>query len=661
MQYLRAASVLGRRFRTQIAADISGFTPRQTAEELQRLAVAGVLSDAGVGWAEFRHALVRDAIYELAAPGASSLHEAAFRATVARNLNPAEAAEHALTAELAGDPQAIEALTMAGRHALAAGAVETARRYLEAGADFAGDFAAADLLLDLGTALMACGENGTAIAVHESLLRRPNLPASMRLAAVRQLARATFHVGQIEQATAWLDQAVRDSTGRDRELTVTLLVEHAAQLFFTGGPRAGLPVAARARELATPDMPAAIAADHVWGFDAHLMGIPGGLAVAESAAAATERSLLRNPKGAQWWDARIAYAYLLQGSSRYPRMLHVYDAVLGRDSVRVDPMMIFQALFQWVEGLCLLGRLDEALTWSERMVEAAELLPFTRRWAAADKALVLLELGRIDDARTWCATLTEPCPDGPYIDLVGHLSCGRLALRQGDPRTACTHYARTEQLADTLGIRDPCFNPWAGDAITAYLACGELDHARRIIEWVERGARTSRAEWPRIIATTARAALAEQAGDNPTAQALYADALELHADLGMPIAHAQTLTDYGAFLTRTAEPARARPLLADALAAAHACGAAWHAAQAEIWWRRAGGRTGTTPAGQLTPQERAVVKLAAAGNTNREIAGQLHLSINTVQTHLRHTYQKLGIQRRTQLTDHPQLATHDTH
>jgi DNA-binding CsgD family transcriptional regulator len=40
--------------------------------------------------------------------------------------------------------------------------------------------------------------------------------------------------------------------------------------------------------------------------------------------------------------------------------------------------------------------------------------------------------------------------------------------------------------------------------------------------------------------------------------------------------------------------------------------------------------------------------LARAGRTNREIAGQLYLTANTVGTHLRHVYAELGISRRTQ-------------
>jgi DNA-binding CsgD family transcriptional regulator len=48
-----------------------------------------------------------------------------------------------------------------------------------------------------------------------------------------------------------------------------------------------------------------------------------------------------------------------------------------------------------------------------------------------------------------------------------------------------------------------------------------------------------------------------------------------------------------------------------------------------------------------------VARLARVGKTNQEIAGQLYLTINTVETHLRHVYQKLGIHRRADLPPLP--------
>jgi DNA-binding CsgD family transcriptional regulator len=51
----------------------------------------------------------------------------------------------------------------------------------------------------------------------------------------------------------------------------------------------------------------------------------------------------------------------------------------------------------------------------------------------------------------------------------------------------------------------------------------------------------------------------------------------------------------------------------------------------------------------LTPTELRVVDLAVLGRTTREIAEQLYISRNTVETHLKHIYRKLGVASRIQL------------
>jgi DNA-binding NarL/FixJ family response regulator len=59
----------------------------------------------------------------------------------------------------------------------------------------------------------------------------------------------------------------------------------------------------------------------------------------------------------------------------------------------------------------------------------------------------------------------------------------------------------------------------------------------------------------------------------------------------------------------------------------------------------------------LTPSERRVAQLAAAGLANHDIAQHLFITTRTVEGHLTHAYQKLDITSREQLP--AALATRD--
>jgi non-specific serine/threonine protein kinase len=60
-------------------------------------------------------------------------------------------------------------------------------------------------------------------------------------------------------------------------------------------------------------------------------------------------------------------------------------------------------------------------------------------------------------------------------------------------------------------------------------------------------------------------------------------------------------------------------------------------------------RPRTAAPASLSTRELEVVRLAADGLANKAIAAELHLSVRTVESHVRHVLAKVGLSNRTQL------------
>jgi len=115
---------------------------------------------------------------------------------------------------------------------------------------------------------------------------------------------------------------------------------------------------------------------------------------------------------------------------------------------------------------------------------------------------------------------------------------------------------------------------------------------------------------------------------------------------------ARSLAELGAALRRAGRRADAREPLRRALHLAHRCGGERVAEQARTDLLATGARPRrmllTGPA-SLTASERRVADMAAQGRSNREVAQALFVSLRTVETHLTHAFQKLGIESRAEL------------
>jgi DNA-binding CsgD family transcriptional regulator len=121
--------------------------------------------------------------------------------------------------------------------------------------------------------------------------------------------------------------------------------------------------------------------------------------------------------------------------------------------------------------------------------------------------------------------------------------------------------------------------------------------------------------------------------------------------------HAGACEDAAAVLTTTGRSAKAKELLVEAQARYEAVDARAWAARTGARLRRLGVRQGSR--GQrrrpssgwasLTPNELIICRLVAEGLTNREVGRRLYISPHTVNTHLRHIFQKLSVSTRAEL------------
>ncbi|MEZ0068678.1 DNA-binding CsgD family transcriptional regulator [Streptacidiphilus sp. MAP12-20] len=187
------------------------------------------------------------------------------------------------------------------------------------------------------------------------------------------------------------------------------------------------------------------------------------------------------------------------------------------------------------------------------------------------------------------------------------------------------------------------------DAVEAAVRLRQGASLAEPLERFERWAARSQREWARALVLRCHALLAS----DDAAEQLYLDALALHAGAGRPWEEARTALLYGEWLRRARRKAEARTPLRAAARAFDALGATPWAdrARAELDATGAGASEPREagPLTGLTPQETQIVRLAASGMSNRDIAAQLFLSARTVGYHLYKAYPKLGVASRGEL------------
>jgi DNA-binding CsgD family transcriptional regulator/tetratricopeptide (TPR) repeat protein len=187
------------------------------------------------------------------------------------------------------------------------------------------------------------------------------------------------------------------------------------------------------------------------------------------------------------------------------------------------------------------------------------------------------------------------------------------------------------------------------DAVEAAVRLREgeslVEPVERFAAWAERSGRA----WPQALLLRCRALLAP----DDTAEHLFVKALALHEGGSRPWEEARTALLYGEWLRRARRKAEARTPLRTAQRIFDSLGATPWADRAQAELDASGAAVAepraTGPLAGLTPQESQIVRLAAQGLSNRDIAAQLFLSARTVGYHLYKAYPKLGVASRSEL------------
>jgi DNA-binding CsgD family transcriptional regulator len=232
------------------------------------------------------------------------------------------------------------------------------------------------------------------------------------------------------------------------------------------------------------------------------------------------------------------------------------------------------------------------------------------------------------------------------------LSCARGALSLAGERweQALDHFDDCSRRDPGFGASNPSIVPWREGAALAHLRLGERATARELAaDAVERAQRFGA---PRALGFALRAAALVEDGPARIAGLRRAEAALAKANA--PLELARLRCDLGAALRAAGRRRDAQAVLGEAYALANRLGAIRIAERTAEELAAVGVRPRRGPAtglAALTPSERRVAELAAAGKTNREIAETLFITQKTVETHLGHVYDKLGVRSRRKLPD----------
>jgi DNA-binding CsgD family transcriptional regulator/tetratricopeptide (TPR) repeat protein len=648
-QLARAVSVLGDGAQVGDAAQLSGLNGADLEAAMAPLVSAGVV-EAG-GTVRFTHPILRTAIYgELSPAEREWLHRSA--ATILRNRGaPAgQVAAQVMHTEPAADPEAVGLLRDAAHDALALGDAAGAAALLSRALDEPPDEGErAGVVLELGQAHARAGAP-EAIAPLSEIVERGEDAAAIAAAAI-ELGGMLFFAGRPAEGAAILRRAQErlpaGEPGRE-QVKVALLglsstsasARREAEATIAALRDPGRP----ARNVLEATTLATLAMEEVLNLGSASTAID----LAERAIAA---GLPVEPHRGENW-ANLALA-ALAAAGDFDAALRAADEILARARARGAALTVVAISALRARIGLRRGDLASAQADAQAAIELAPDLLGAEFLVLAVSAAVLagLERDETPDAlrrlidRADVRSDTEFLPSSPL-----RYASGVLRAAAGNHEAAIEELRGCALDHPMFGGENPAVVPWRS---AAALSLAELDRhgeARTLATDEVRRAQSFGA--PREIGVALRAhALV---GPPAERRKRLEDALAVLESSPARLEHARVLLDLGATIRATGQRTAAREPLLDGLGLAARCGARTLERRARAELAAIGIRPRTTHrtgADSLTPSERRVAELAAAGGTNREIAQTLFVTEKTVETHLGRTFRKLTISSRRQLPD----------
>jgi ATP/maltotriose-dependent transcriptional regulator MalT len=266
------------------------------------------------------------------------------------------------------------------------------------------------------------------------------------------------------------------------------------------------------------------------------------------------------------------------------------------------------------------------------------------------RARILGSRGDLDTARqlTRDALAMAQREKHRWMELNCLATLGIIELTAGNPAAARDHGLAAAEVAAAIDVPEPGIFHTVPDAIEALIVTGELRAAEERLSELQQQADATGRRWALAAAARCRGMLAAANGDTETAVAEQDRSVEGFRALGYPFELGRSLLAAGAAHRRVRDKKRARELLNEASGIFERLRAPQWGERAAAELARIDGRAPASGSG-LTPTERQVAELVAAGLSNREVADRMSVTVRTVESNLTRIYQKLDVRSRSQL------------